>query len=309
MNNSLNKKNIVVLMGGSSSEREVSLSSGKNVFNALIEIGMKVNSIDCCGDFIPELRKINPDICFNALHGGGGENGEIQSILEKEKIPYTHSGVISSILAMNKMFSKNLFIENNINTPLYEIIKINNLTAIERKLPFVIKPINEGSSKGVYTILNESDKNNLEKIQNSWLYGDEILIEDYIEGKEITCSVYDGNVTEVMEVFTKNSFYDYEAKYIKGASKHIVPAKISSEIYELVQEISLKSHNIFGCKGVTRSDFRFNEKLGNKGLFILEINTQPGMTPTSLVPELVGINGISYNSLVLLLLEDASCNR
>jgi len=309
MNNSLLNKHIAVLMGGNSSEREVSLSSGRNVLNALGEIGFKTTSIDCTGDFVSLLRNINPDICFNALHGKGGEDGAIQSILEQERIPYTHSGVVSSILAMNKMYSKNLFIKHNINTPAHQIIKINKLTEIEFNLPFIIKPINEGSSKGVYAILSESDKSNLINIQNSWIYGDEVLIEDYIKGKEITCSVYEDKATEVMEVVTRNNFYDYEAKYSDGASHHIIPAKIPSSIYKLTQEVALKVHKIFGCKGVTRSDFRLNQELDSKGLFILEINTQPGMTPTSLVPELLSKDGVTYCELVLSLLEDASCNR
>lgn len=309
MNNSLLNKHIAVLMGGNSSEREVSLASGKNVLNALVDSGFKVTGIDCTGDFVSHLRVVNPDICFNALHGQGGEDGVIQSLLEQEKIPYTHSGVKSSILAMNKLYSKNLFIKNNINTPGYQIIKINKLLEIEYSLPFVIKPINEGSSKGVYAILSESDKSNLINIQDSWIYGDEVLIEDYIKGKEITCSVYEGEATEVMEVVTKNSFYDYEAKYTNGGSQHIVPAEIPSPIYKLAQKISQKAHKIFGCKGVTRSDFRLNQDLGSEGLFILEINTQPGLTPTSLVPELLGKNGITYCDLVISLLEDASCNR
>ena len=309
MSKFLLNKSILVLMGGESSEREVSLSSGKNVLNSLVELGFKVTSLDCSGYFMTKLRKINPDICFNALHGEGGEDGKIQSLLEAEGIPYTHSGVFASSLAMNKIYSKKLFEKNNIKTPSYKIIKTNELGELKYNKPFVIKPIGEGSSKGVYAILNESDMNNLITIQNSWIYGDRVLIEDYIEGKEITCSVHDGQVTEVMEIFTDTGFYDYEAKYTNGASKHSIPAKIPSLIYKLVQETSLKAHNIFKCKGVTRSDFRFNENLGSGGLFILEINTQPGMTPTSLVPELFVRKGFSFNDLVISLLEDASCNR
>ena len=309
MNKSLLNKSILVLMGGESSEREVSLSSGKNVLNSLFELGFRTKSLDCSGNFIPKLRNIDPDICFNALHGKGGEDGKIQGLLESEGIPYTHSGVYASSLAMNKAFSKELFKKNNIKTPSYKIIKINELRKIKYKKPFVIKPINEGSSKGVYAILNESGMNNLIDIQKTWVYGDKVLIEDYIKGKEITCSVNGNQVTEVMEIFTNTDFYDYEAKYTNGASEHIIPAKIPSSISKLVQEISLKAHKIFKCKGVTRSDFRFDENFGSEGLFILEINTQPGMTSTSLVPELFGRIGFSFKDLVISLLEDASCNR
>jgi D-alanine-D-alanine ligase len=186
---------------------------------------------------------------------------------------------------------------------------VDKLNMIQRKNPFVIKPINGGSSKGVYAILNESDKLGISSIQNFWCYGDKVLIEDYIEGKELTCAVFNGNPTGVMEVIAKNNFYDYDSKYSDDGSEHIIPAEIPSEIYSLVQDISLKTHKIFGCRGVTRSDFRWNNKLNSKGLFILEINTQPGMTSKSLVPELVKKLGFSFNDLVLSLVEGASCNR
>ena len=300
---------VAVLMGGWSSEREVSLASGKACSTALRIAGYRVSEIDVDRDIANILAKTRPDICFNALHGKGGEDGKIQGLLESEGIPYTHSGVYSSSSAMNKAFSKELFKKNNIKTPSYKIIKINELRKIKYKNPFVIKPINEGSSKGVYVILNESGMNNLINIQNTWVYGDKVLIEDYIKGKEITCSVNGNQVTEVMEIFTNTDFYDYEAKYTNGASEHIIPAKIPSSISKLVQEISLKAHKIFKCKGVTRSDFRFDENFGSDGLFILEINTQPGMTSTSLVPELFSRIGFSFNDLVISLLEDASCNR
>lgn len=300
---------IVVLMGGESSEREISILSGKNVSDSLLINGFKPIIFDCKGDFIEELIKINPDVCFNALHGSGGEDGEVQSLLEQNNIPYTHSGVISSKLAMNKVFSKNLFFENKINTPIYKVIKINDLKNLNRKIPFVIKPIQEGSSNGVYVILNESDRNKILNIEKSWDYGEKILIEDYIKGKELSCAVFNGKATEVMEIKSKNNFYDYEAKYSPGGSKHIIPANIPKEVYSLAREITLKCHKIFGCRGISRTDFRWNKDKFLEGLFVLEVNTQPGMTSTSLVPELLKKEGISYNNLILYLLEDASCNR
>jgi D-alanine-D-alanine ligase len=305
----VHNKHIAVLMGGDSSERDVSLSSGNNVLYSLSNMGFKTTAIDCIEDFLDVLMEVNPDICFNALHGGDGENGSMQRLLEREGIHYTHSGVTASMNAMNKLFSKNLFLENDINTPPYEIVNVDKLNMIQRKNPFVIKPINGGSSKGVYAILNESDKLGISSIQNFWCYGDKVLIEDYIEGKELTCAVFNGNPTGVMEVIAKNNFYDYDSKYSDDGSEHIIPAEIPSEIYSLVQDISLKTHKIFGCRGVTRSDFRWNNKLNSKGLFILEINTQPGMTSKSLVPELVKKLGFSFNDLVLSLVEGASCNR
>ena len=300
---------VAVLHGGSSSEREISLITGKAVFKSLQLKGIKAILIDTIEPFIEVLKTEEVSHAWIALHGSDGEDGKIQGLLESEGIPYTHSGVYSSSSAMNKAFSKELFKKNNIKTPSYKIIKINELRKIKYKNPFVIKPINEGSSKGVYVILNESGMNNLIDIQNTWVYGDKVLIEDYIKGKEITCSVNGNQVTEVMEIFTNTDFYDYEAKYTNGASEHIIPAKIPSSISKLVQEISLKAHKIFKCKGVTRSDFRFDENFGSDGLFILEINTQPGMTSTSLVPELFSRIGFSFNDLVISLLEDASCNR
>ena len=300
---------IVVLMGGESSEREISILSGKNVSDSLFNNGLKPISFDCKGDFIEELIKINPDVCFNALHGLGGEDGEVQSLLEKNNIPYTHSGVISSKLAMNKVISKNLFSENKINTPISEVIKINDLKNLKRKKPYVVKPIHEGSSNGVYVILNESDRNKVLNIEKSWIYGEEIIIEDYIKGKELSCAVFNGKATEVMEIKAKNNFYDFESKYSPEGSKHIIPANIPKEVYSLTREISLKCHEIFGCKGISRTDFRWDEDKFLEGLFVLEINTQPGMTSTSIVPELLKKEGISYNSLIIYLLEDASCDR
>ena len=210
---------------------------------------------------------------------------------------------------MNKVLSKELFLKNNVNTPKYKLIKINNISNINKALPFVIKPVQEGSSNGVYVILNESDRNKLSKIKKSWIYGESVLIEDYIEGIELSCAVFNNKPTEVVEIKTKNTFYDFDAKYEPGASDHIIPANIPIEIYNLVKKTALKCHNIFGCRGVSRTDFRWSGENNVGSLFALEINTQPGMTITSLVPELLEKQGISYSDLILYLLEDASCDR
>tara|TARA_B100000459_G_scaffold71832_1_gene39817 strand:+ start:952 stop:1881 length:930 start_codon:yes stop_codon:yes gene_type:complete len=300
---------IVILIGGESLEREISISSGENIIKSLSSQGFNAIPFDCKGDFIKNLIKIKPDVCFNALHGLGGEDGSVQSLLEKNNIPYTHSGIYSSEICMNKVLSKELFLKNDINTPKYKLIKINNISNINKALPFVIKPIQEGSSNGVYVILNESDRNKLPKIKKSWIYGESVLIEDYIEGIELSCAVFNNKPTEVVEIKTKNTFYDFDAKYAPGASDHIIPANIPIEIYNLVKKTALKCHNIFGCRGVSRTDFRWSGENNVESLFALEINTQPGMTITSLVPELLEKQGISYSDLILYLLEDASCDR
>ena len=300
---------IVVLLGGESLEREISISSGENIIKSLSSLGFNAIPFDCKGDFIKNLIKIKPDVCFNALHGLGGEDGSVQSLLEKNNIPYTHSGISSSGICMNKVLSKELFLKNNINTPKYKLIKINNISNLSKAIPFVIKPVQEGSSNGVYVILNESDRNKLPKIKKSWIYGESVLIEDYIKGIELSCAVFNSKPTEVVEIKTKNTFYDFDAKYEPGASDHIIPANIPIEIYNLVKKTALKCHNIFGCKGVSRTDFRWNGENNVESLFALEINTQPGMTITSLVPELLEKQGISYSDLILYLLEDASCDR
>ena len=300
---------IVILIGGESLEREISISSGENIIKSLSSQGFNAIPFDCKGDFIKNLIKIKPDVCFNALHGLGGEDGSIQSLLEKNNIPYTHSGISASKICMNKVISKEVFLKNNINTPKHKLIKINNISNTNMALPFVIKPLQEGSSNGVYVILNESDKNKLPKIKKSWIYGESVLIEDYIEGIELSCAVFNNKPTEVVEIKTKNTFYDFNAKYEPGASDHIIPANIPIEIYNLVKKTALKCHNIFGCRGVSRTDFRWSGENNIESLFALEINTQPGMTITSLVPELLEKQGVSYSDLILYLLEDASCDR
>jgi len=300
---------IVVLFGGDSLEREISISSGENIIKSLSSKGFNVIPFDCKGDFIEKLIKIKPDVCFNALHGLGGEDGLVQSLLEKNNIPYTHSGIVSSETCMDKVLSKELFLRNNINTPKYKIIKISNIDNLNKKLPFVIKPTQEGSSNGVYVILNESDRNKLLEIKKSWIYGERVLVEDYIGGIELSCAVFNNKPTEVVEIKTKNTFYDFDAKYESGASDHIIPANIPIKIYNLVKKTALKCHSLFGCRGISRTDFRWNGENNEGSLFVLEINTQPGMTDTSLVPELLEKQGISYNDLILYLLEDASCDR
>ena len=301
---------ILVLKGGESAERQVSLESGKYIEKALNEIGYKVSSLDCKGDFVTKIISTNPDICFNALHGPGGEDGKIQRILEECNIPYTHSGINSSEIAMNKAISKKIFNRNKLLTPNFKLIDVEEIETFEFHYPVVIKPIGQGSSLGVYTIHSESDRVSFLKDLNCWNFGERVIIEEYIRGRELTCAVIDNKPSMVMEIKTKNNFYDYNSKYCRGGSTHLIPAPIPETTYNQTREMTIKSHTLIGCRGVTRADFIFGRGLNEKeSLYILEVNTQPGMTKTSLVPELALKQGISYVDLVNLIIMDASCRR
>ena len=301
---------ILVLKGGESAERQVSLESGKYIEKALNEIGYRVSSLDCKGDFITKIISTNPDLCFNALHGPGGEDGKIQRILEECNIPYTHSGINSSEIAMNKAISKNIFNRNKLLTPNFKLIDVEEIETFEFHYPAVIKPIGQGSSLGVYTIHSESDRVSFLKDLNCWNFGERVIIEEYIRGRELTCAVIDNKPSMVMEIKTKNNFYDYNSKYCRGGSTHLIPAPIPETTYNQTREMTIKSHTLIGCRGVTRADFIFGRGLNEKeSLYILEVNTQPGMTKTSLVPELALKQGISYVDLVNLIIMDALCKR
>ena len=304
-------KKILILAGGFSKEREISLKSARAVSKVLKENKYKTKIFEPDGNFISNLKKFKPSVVFNALHGRYGEDGYIQTILEKEKVKYTHSGVISSSLAIDKVLSKKLFIKNNILTPKYIVfnfkdkIKKNKLiTKINKKLgfPVVIKPINEGSSVGVY-ICNK--KNLLKKI--FYLKDNkEIIIEKYIPGKEIQAAIMGNKKLGAIELKPKRKFYDYSAKYDKNAkTEHIMPAEISKKNYEKVMSISFKAHKLLKCRGTTRSDFRFYK---NK-FYLLELNTQPGMTSLSLVPEIAKYNNINFYKLIKWMIRDASILR
>ena len=304
-------KKILILAGGFSKEREISLKSARAVSKVLKENKYKTKIFEPDGNFISNLKKYKPSVVFNALHGRYGEDGYIQTILEKEKVKYTHSGVISSSLAIDKVLSKKLFIKNNILTPKYIVfnfkdkIKKNKLiTKINKKLgfPVVIKPINEGSSVGVF-ICNK--KNLLKKI--FYLKDNkEIIIEKYIPGKEIQAAIMGNKKLGAIELKPKRKFYDYSAKYDKNAkTEHIMPAELSKKNYEKVMSISFKAHKLLKCRGTTRSDFRFYK---NK-FYLLELNTQPGMTSLSLVPEIAKYNNINFYKLIKWMIRDASILR
>jgi len=305
------KNLIVVLMGGISGERKISFLSGKSCSKALIKKGYKVKEIDAKGCFVDKLKKINPKVVFNALHGKYGEDGFVQAILESINIPYTHSGVLSSSLAMDKALSRNIFKKNKIRVPKYFLLKksykenfVNKIKTKKIKFPIVIKPVNEGSSLGVYICENKVHLNkNLKKLKKKY---DKILVEEYIPGKEIQAAVMGNKALGAIELIPKRKFYDYKAKYSsKAKTKHIMPAQISKTKYKEVLLLAKKAHKSLGCRGITRSDFRFHK---NK-FYLLETNTQPGMTKLSLVPEIAKYCGISFEDLVMWIVKDASNNR
>ena len=304
------KKTIVVLMGGLSDEREVSILTGKACSNALRKKGYKVAEVDGRGHFVEKLKKLKPKSVFNALHGKYGEDGFVQSILESIKIPYTHSGVLSSSLAMDKELSRLIFKRNNLRVPKYFILN-KDKDKFEKKMkskninfPIVIKPINEGSSLGVYICKKKKDfLANYKKLEKKY---NKILVEKYIPGQEIQVAVMGKKALGAIELVPKRSFYDYKAKYSsKAKTKHIMPANIPKKKYSEVLSIAKEAHKLLGCKGVTRSDFRFCD---NK-FYLLETNTQPGMTKLSLVPEIARYAGINFEDLVIWMIKDASTNR
>ena len=305
----MNKKKILVLCGGISKERKISLETGKEVTKELKKNRYKVTICEPDNKLLENIKLYKPDVIFNALHGQFGEDGYIQAILEAQKVPYTHSGVISSSIAMDKEISKKIFIQKKILTPKYikfsyEKNERKIIQRIENKLkfPVVIKPINEGSSVHVY-ICNK--KNILRKLKTLKSYK-EILIEEFIPGREIQVAIMDKKKLGTIELKPKRKFYDYEAKYNpKAKTEHIIPVDLNKKNLKKITDIALKAHNAIGCKGVTRSDFKFY----NGKFYLLEINTQPGMTKLSLVPEIANFVGISFIELIEWILKDASINR
>ncbi len=307
------KKKILVVLGGNSRERKISLKTGKACIVAIKKLGYKVKIFDPKKKSFFDIKKSNSDIIFNALHGEEGEDGYAQSFFEYSKIPYTHSGVLSSMNAMNKLISKKIFVKHKIITPKYEVvnkrdyvfknlkkaIKIKNL-----EYPMVIKPNNEGSSIGVKICKNLiSLKKNINILLKTY---DTLIIENFIGGQEIQVAVLNGKALGAIELKPKRKFYDYKAKYTKSAkTDHVMPANIPQKKYYEVLKIAQRTHKILGCRGVTRSDFKFN----NNKFYLLEINTQPGMTDLSLVPEIASYRKISFKKLIQKLILDASLNK
>jgi D-alanine-D-alanine ligase len=303
-------KHVAVLMGGWSAEREISLRSGKACADALERSGHQVSRIDVDRDVAATLRARKPDLALNVLHGRPGEDGTLQGLLEVLGIPYSHSGVLASALAMKKDIAKSVLKAAGVPVPGGMVVA--RAEAAKRHLlplPYVIKPVAEGSSVGVF-IMREDHKHPPQELTRAdWAFGDQVLVEPYIPGKELTCAVMGDRALGVIEIVPTVRFYDYEAKYAPGGSKHLLPAPVPADTYREVQRLALAAHRALGCRGVTRSDFRFDDGLGAKGLFCLEVNTQPGMTETSLVPELAAHEGISFEDLVKWMVEDASLDR
>jgi D-alanine-D-alanine ligase len=308
----MKNKHVAVLMGGFSSERPVSLSSGRACADALEAEGYRVTRLDVDRDVGATLAELKPDVAFNALHGPFGEDGTIQGILEYLAIPYTHSGVLSSALAMNKEQAKK--VAKAAGLPVAESKVVSRFSIVDKhpmRPPYVVKPVNEGSSFGV-VIVKEGQSHPPQVISSpDWKYGDVVMVERYVHGRELTCAVMGDVALGVTEIIpTGHAFYDYDSKYVVGGSKHECPAKISPNIYQKILTLSLKAHQAIGCRGVSRSDFRYDDRHSENGEVVwLEVNTQPGMTPTSLVPEIAAHAGHSFGDLLSWMVEDASCLR
>lgn len=303
-NNVQERKHVAVLSGGWSAERAVSLVSGAAVAEALREAGYRVTPLDAGRDVAQRLAEIAPDIVFNALHGRGGEDGCIQGLLEILRIPYTHSGVRASALAMDKPTAKRLFADAGLRCPAGRLVPPTELAAGHvMPPPYVIKPPNEGSTVGVRIVRGPDDR---PFGNRPWEFAGDALVEEYIPGRELSVAVLGDRALGVIDITPKTAFYDYEAKYSPGMSEHQVPARLSAELYALCLDSALAAHRTLGCRGVTRADFRLDESRGAAGLYLLEINTQPGLTPTSLVPDIAAHVGISFGELVSWMVEHAA---
>ncbi len=305
-------KHVAVLMGGWSSEREISLRSGNACAKALESEGYRVTPVDVQRDVAEVLHRLKPDVAFNALHGPAGEDGSIQGLMEILRIPYTHSGVLASSVAMNKQMAKIVMSAAGVPVPKGKVVKRAAATAAHvLPPPYVLKPIAEGSSYGVFIVREGQAHPPQELSRADWPYGEDLLAETFIPGRELTCAVMGEEALGVIEIRAADGgWYDFNAKYSKGGSIHILPAEIKGNIYLRIQELALRAHKALGCRGVSRSDFRYDDLPGGTGeIAVLEINTQPGMTETSLVPELAAYAGYSFGGLVRWMVEDASLNR
>lgn len=305
-------KHVAVLMGGWSSERPVSLATGQPCADALERAGYTVTRVDVDRSIAQTLHDLKPDVAFNALHGPYGEDGTIQGLLEILSIPYTHSGVMSSALAMNKDRAKVVMAAAGVP------VAKHTLTTREQAAkahvmapPYVIKPVAEGSSFGVLIVAEDMEHPPQELFRSDWPYGDDLMAERYVAGRELTCAVMGDVALGIIDIVPQGqTFYDYDAKYADGGSVHILPADIPADVYARIQSYSLAAHQSLGCRGVTRADFRYDDQpMGTGELICLEVNTQPGMTPTSLVPEIAAHAGHSFEELVSWMVEDASCRR
>ena len=309
-------RKIAVLMGGRSAEREVSLSSGRGVVKALREEGFDAVELDPGDNPGDQLFRAKPDAVFNALHGRFGEDGTVQGLLELMRIPYTHSGVLASALAMHKERTKDVY--RAAGLPVVKSIVADRRTVAQGHLmepPYVVKPVNEGSSVGVFIIRKGDNRPPAALGSDQWTLSNEMMVEEFVPGRELTVSVMGANLQGkdralgVTEITTELAFYDYEAKYAAGGSRHILPADLPAKVAGEAMELSIRAHQALGCRGVTRTDLRYDDTGAKPRLILLETNTQPGMTPTSLVPEQAAYLGISYAKLCRWIVEDASCDR
>jgi D-alanine-D-alanine ligase len=306
-------KHVVVLMGGLSSEREVSIMSGNEVCNALNTLGYKVTKIDPGRHLYEQLKQVSPDVVFNALHGTYGEDGVIPGILEMMEIPYTHSGVLASALGLNKIMTKKIVASLGVLTPEYKVLNVEQILKMlsEGKelmaKPYVLKPVQQGSSVGVHLITSENESKISGILADDWVFGDQIMIERYIPGIEMGTTVLRGKAIGSLELRHNKQFFDYEAKYTDGVTEHIYPAEVPQDIYALSLKYAELAHNALGCKSVSRTDLIYdNTKNGDGKLYFLETNTHPGFTALSQVPDTAARNGIKFPQLVQMLIEDAS---
>ncbi|THD81239.1 MAG: D-alanine--D-alanine ligase [Phenylobacterium sp.] len=300
----LSGHHVAVLLGGLSSEREVSLVSGRACADALERLGAKVSRVDAGRDLAQVLARLKPDVCFNALHGAWGEDGCVQGVLETLAIPYSHSGVLASALAMDKAKSKAVLAAAGVTVPGGGLF--NRFEAAREHVmapPYVVKPNAEGSSVGVFLVFEGANSPPQDIVAPGWTYGEAVMIEPYIAGKELAVGVMDGKAMTVTDIIPRTGFYDYEAKYGEGGSQHVVPAPIPPHAFEKALKLSEMAHAALGCRGVTRADLRYDDV--KDILVLLEVNTQPGMTPTSLVPEQAAQQGVDFDRLVLWITEDA----
>ncbi len=299
---------IVVLMGGWSAEREVSLSSGAGVAEALESLGHRVTRIDMGRDVAARLTEAKPDVVFNALHGSPGEDGTVQGMMDLLGLTYTHSGLATSVIAIDKVLTKNQLVPHGIPMPGGRIVKSAELFEGDPLTrPYVLKPVNEGSSVGIAIVTEGGNYGSPigRDVQGPWQQFDELLAEPYVRGRELTTAVLGDRALGVTELRPKSGFYDYDAKYTEGMTEHLFPAPVPDEIAEACMKIALDAHRLLGCKGCSRADFRWDDERGVDGLFLLEVNTQPGMTPLSLVPEQARHTGMSYPALVQAIVDEA----
>ena len=299
---------VAVLMGGWSAEREVSLMSGAGIAEALESLGHRVTRIDMGRDVAQKLAEARPDIVFNALHGTPGEDGTVQGMMDLMGLSYTHSGMVTSVIAIDKELTKQALVPHGIPMPTGTMVDSESLFSVDPlPRPYVLKPVNEGSSVGVAIVKDDSNYGNpiARDAMGPWQLFDRLLAEPFIKGRELTVAVLGDQALAVTELRVRSGFYDYDAKYTEGLTQHVCPADVPADVAERMKDLALQSHRLLGCKGASRSDFRWDDEHGLAGIFLLEVNTQPGMTPLSLVPEQARYRGMSYAELVQKIVDEA----